>query len=88
MIHYTQTRFETDVLRALLEIIENQGKQMADFSRLNDEITVLSQKVDALLAAHAAAIATPIPPAPAVVDDQPAVDSAIAQLAALVAKIP
>lgn len=51
---------------------------MADFTKLNETLSALSGKVDELLAK-----ANPPPPA----DEQPAVDAAEAEAAAILAKI-
>ena len=54
---------------------------MADFSKLNADLATLSAKVDELVAKVNA-------PAPAPVDEQPAVDQASASVEAIIAKIP
>lgn len=75
-------RILNDILRALLTTIHHQEIIMADFSRLNAAFSELSAKMDAFLA-------KPSPePAPAPVDDQPAIDALADQAAALAAKIP
>ena len=68
-----------EIVTALLRILTNQEKIMADFTRLNAAVADMSAKVDALNAKPA-----PTPP----VDDQPTVDALAAQVEAIAAKIP
>lgn len=58
-----------------------ENHEMADFTKLMNDIADLSAKVDALIAK------VDVPPPPPV-DEQPAVDSAAAAVEAIVAKIP
>ena len=67
-----------DIVRVLLRILANQEKQMADFSKLDQDLAELSTKVDALVAKQ-----NPPP-----VDEQPAVDQRAAAVEAILAKIP
>jgi hypothetical protein len=63
----------------ILKILSHTEKlEMADFTKLNNDIAALSAKVDALLAKQSA------PP----VDEQPLVDAADSAVEAIAAKIP
>jgi hypothetical protein len=66
------------IVNALVHILTDQEKIMADFTKLNQDIADLSAKVDALLAKQ-----NPPP-----VDEQPQVDQAAAAVEAIAAKIP
>jgi hypothetical protein len=65
----------------LSQIVKKQEAIMADFTKLNADIVVLSAKVDELIAKANAPIPTPV-------DEQPAVDQAAAAVEAITAKIP
>ena len=69
------------IVSTLLRILKNQENAMADFSKLNADLATLSAKVDEL-------VAKVNTPAPAPVDEQPAVDQASASVEAIIAKIP
>lgn len=69
------------VVKALLTVITNQEKYMADYTKLDADIAELAAKVDALVAKVS------VPPAP-VVDEQPAIDQRDAAVVAITAKIP
>lgn len=70
----------TGVMHHLLNFLERHTeKHMADFTKLNEDIAALSDKVDVLVAK-----ANTPPPA----DDQPSVDQAAAAVEAIMAKIP
>lgn len=68
------THLERDLLHIVIKLLE---REMADFSKLNQDIAELAAKVDALLAAPNS------PP-----DDQPAVDAADAAVLAIASKLP
>jgi t-SNARE complex subunit (syntaxin) len=70
-----------EIVTALLRILTNQERTMADFTKLNADLATLSAKVDEL-------VAKVNTPAPTPVDEQPAVDQAVASVEAIIAKIP
>lgn len=71
------------VMHHLLNFLERHQeiRAMADYTRLMNDISELSGKVDALIEKAN----TPPPPPP---DDQPSVDQAAAAVEAIIAKIP
>lgn len=70
-----------EIVTALLRILTNQERTMADNAKLMADLATLSDKVDAL-------IAKGNQPAPPPVDDQPLIDQADAAVGAILAKIP